>query len=128
MSESSNLIEQAEALAGCRWDDPDNPNAMHALMGAMARALGTNPHGPRDDVAEAEQTPALLSSDVALIVRCARIEKNTLFMPPGRLSGRLYRQSHVELARLGGVWNYHANSYTFPADPAEIFAVARSSV
>jgi len=46
-----NLIEQAEALAGCRWDDPDNPNAMHALMGAMARALGTNPHGPRDDVA-----------------------------------------------------------------------------
>ena len=51
MSEPSNLIEQAEALAGCRWDDPDNPNAMHALMGAMARALGTNPHGPRDDVA-----------------------------------------------------------------------------
>jgi phosphatidylserine synthase len=48
---SDNLIEQAEELAGCRWDDPDNPNALYALIGAVAREMGQNPHGRADDVA-----------------------------------------------------------------------------
>jgi len=50
MSEASRLIEQAESLAGCRWDDPNSMNAMYALMGARARAKGTSCHAPRDDV------------------------------------------------------------------------------
>ncbi len=44
------LIERAEREAGCRWDDPNNPNAMAALFGMMGRALGINPHRPHDDV------------------------------------------------------------------------------
>lgn len=51
MSDASDLIERAEREAGCRIDDPDNHGALFILMGAMARALGTNPHGPRDDYA-----------------------------------------------------------------------------
>ena len=49
--EATNLIEQAEKLDGCRWDDPKNPNALYALFGAVAREMGRNPHAPRDDVA-----------------------------------------------------------------------------
>lgn len=48
---ADNFIERAEQLAGCRWDDADNPNALYALLGAVAREMGQNPHGPRDDVA-----------------------------------------------------------------------------
>jgi hypothetical protein len=50
MSNADDLITRAEALAGCRWDDPTNPNALYAIMGALAREMGRNPHGPKDDV------------------------------------------------------------------------------
>jgi hypothetical protein len=46
-----NFIEQAEARAGCRWDDPDNPAARRVLFAAVARAMGRNPHDERDDYA-----------------------------------------------------------------------------
>ena len=47
---ASDPIEQAEALAGCRWDDP-NGQGIAALLGAVAREMGRNPHLPKDDIA-----------------------------------------------------------------------------
>jgi len=47
----TNLIEQIEDATGTRWDDPDNPAALYSLLGAVAREMGKNPHGPRDDYA-----------------------------------------------------------------------------
>ena len=49
-NKASDLIEQAEALAGCRWDDP-NGLGIAALFGAVAREMGRNPHLPKDDIA-----------------------------------------------------------------------------
>jgi hypothetical protein len=49
-NEAGDLIEQAEALAGCRWDDPSGLG-IAALFGAVAREMGRNPHGPKDDIA-----------------------------------------------------------------------------
>lgn len=49
--EASRLIEEAERLAGCRFDDPNNPNALYAIVGALGRAMGKNPHQSRDDIA-----------------------------------------------------------------------------
>lgn len=52
MSAASDLIESAERLAGCRFDDPQNGStALAALAGALARETGTNTHHPEDDVA-----------------------------------------------------------------------------
>ena len=51
MSAASDLIERAEREAGARWDDPNNPNALNILLGALAREMGKNPHGERDDMA-----------------------------------------------------------------------------
>ena len=51
MSAANDLIEQAEAEAGCRWDDPNNPTARAKLFGALARATGKSKFGERDDVA-----------------------------------------------------------------------------
>ena len=51
MSAASDLIERAEREAGACWDDPDNPNAINILLGALAREMGRNPHGERDDLA-----------------------------------------------------------------------------
>ena len=49
--EATRLIEEAERIGGARWDDETNPNGMFALLGALARAMGNNPHAPKDDVA-----------------------------------------------------------------------------
>ena len=51
MSKASNLIERAEAEAGCRVDDPDNDEALAILFGAVSRALGQHKFEPRDDFA-----------------------------------------------------------------------------
>lgn len=48
---NGDFIEQAEARAGCHWDDPDNPAARRMLFAAVARAMGQNPHGKQDDYA-----------------------------------------------------------------------------
>ncbi len=46
------LITRIERETGCRVDSNDYNNlAVAGLMGAMARALGKNPHSPKDDVA-----------------------------------------------------------------------------
>jgi len=50
MNNATNLIERAEREAGCRWDDPNNPNAMVILMGAMAREMKQSNHAKKDDV------------------------------------------------------------------------------
>jgi hypothetical protein len=47
--DSNNLIEQMEARAGCRWDDPENPAARRMLFAAVARAMGQNPYSEKDD-------------------------------------------------------------------------------
>lgn len=49
--ENEDLIERAEREAGCRWDDPTNPNALAILFSSVARALGQHQHRPADDVA-----------------------------------------------------------------------------
>lgn len=46
---AANLIEEAEREAGCRWDDPNNPAALWALIGAVARTMGVSKFGPEDD-------------------------------------------------------------------------------
>ena len=51
MSKASELIAKAEREASSRWDDPNNPNALAMIFGAVARELGTNPHNERDDLA-----------------------------------------------------------------------------
>jgi hypothetical protein len=51
MSEANDLIERAEREAGCRWDDPNNNNAMAILFGAVARVTGKSKFGERDDMA-----------------------------------------------------------------------------
>ncbi len=63
MDDASDLIEEAEREAGCRWDDPNNPNGLAAVIGAVAREMGKARMGPmaqhprtmldtsRDDVA-----------------------------------------------------------------------------
>ena len=47
----SNLIEQIEETTGKRWDDADDQTALATLFGAVARAMGENPHGPKDEYA-----------------------------------------------------------------------------
>lgn len=49
-NEANDLIERAEALAGCRWDD-ESGLGLAAILGAVARAAGKNPHPHRDDIA-----------------------------------------------------------------------------
>lgn len=44
------MIERIERETGQRWDDPRG-TALSGLFGAVARAMGENPHGPKDDVA-----------------------------------------------------------------------------
>lgn len=51
MSKASDLIERAERESGARFDDPDNPNAMNILLGALAREMGKSSHDARDDMA-----------------------------------------------------------------------------
>lgn len=51
MSDASDLIENAEQEAGCRFDDPDNPAAMWGIIGALAREMGVSKFDKRDDVA-----------------------------------------------------------------------------
>lgn len=50
-SASGSLIERAEREAGCRWDDPGNPNALAILFSSLARELGQHTHQPKDDLA-----------------------------------------------------------------------------
>lgn len=48
--EPLNLIEQLEQQTGQRWDSNGGDNrTTDSLFGAMARALGKNPHRPEDD-------------------------------------------------------------------------------
>jgi hypothetical protein len=49
--DNGDFIEQIEERAGCRWDDPDNPAARRMLFAAVARVMGRNPHGEKDDYA-----------------------------------------------------------------------------
>lgn len=44
------LIERAEREAGCRVDDPNNPNALAILLGSLARELGQHQYQPKYDV------------------------------------------------------------------------------
>ncbi len=52
MENANDLIERLERETGQRIDSKDGDNlAMAGLFGALARAMGTNPHQSRDDVA-----------------------------------------------------------------------------
>ena len=50
-SAASELIERAERESGGNFDDPDNPDAINIIFGAVARAMGKTQHKELDDLA-----------------------------------------------------------------------------